>query len=356
MAMMHRIALYLVRIPLIKPYRLSLGAVTHYDMIVVEITDGDGNIGLGEANVVTGYTDETLADAWQAAQAFAAQVRTQALAAAKAATLAFGVRYPFTACAFGTAIEMLEHSPRLRIEQATPVPLLALLDAPDEAAMAREVDTLLAAGYRTFKIKVGFDAARDAHHVRLAQRVVAGRAQIRIDANQGYSAEQGIAFVRALTPEGIELFEQPCAAGDWDAQLALARASSLPLMLDESIYGLADIERAAELQAAAYIKVKLMKLVTLDALAAAIERIRALGMKPVLGNGVACDLGCWLEACVARTHIDNAGEMNGFLKPRANLLTEALEFRDGALWLQPGYRPRLDHARLAPYIEKQKIV
>lgn len=67
------------------------------------------------------------------------------------------------------------------------------------------------------------------------------------------------------------------------------------MMLDESIYGLADIEKAARLKAATYVKLKLMKLVTLRALSQAIERIRELGMKPVLGNGVACDPGCWME-------------------------------------------------------------
>jgi L-alanine-DL-glutamate epimerase-like enolase superfamily enzyme len=118
-------------------------------------------------------------------------------------------------------------------------------------------------------------------------------------------------------------------------------------MLDESIYGMADIERAARLGCAAYIKVKLMKLVTLDALARAIARIRELGMRPVLGNGVACDPGCWLEALVAARAIDNAGEMNGFLKARSGVLERELAFRDGALVLEAGPPPALDAGRLA---------
>src|SRR6185437_11370976 len=83
----------------------------------------------------------------------------------------------------------------------------------------------------------------------------------------------------ALDPAGIELFEQPCAAGDWDAHLTVARAASVPMMLDESVYGLDDIDRAAELGAASYIKVKLMKLGTLDRLAAAIAHIKRLGIE-----------------------------------------------------------------------------
>lgn len=209
---------------------------------------------------------------------------------------------------------------------------------------------MLAAGYRTIKVKVGFDPAADARVIGTVQKVVNGRAAIRIDANQGYSTEQGMAFASALDPRDIELFEQPCAAGDWESHLAVARMSPVPLMLDESIYGIADIEKAAALKAAAYVKVKLMKLGTLEALAQAIDRIRALGMRPVLGNGVACDLGCWMEGCIAAKHIDNAGEMNGFLKARAPLLTKRLAFRDGALWLEPEFSPRLDAGAIERYL------
>jgi len=45
--MIERLALHLLRIPLIKPFRLSFGALTHYDMIVAEVTDHSGAIGLG---------------------------------------------------------------------------------------------------------------------------------------------------------------------------------------------------------------------------------------------------------------------------------------------------------------------
>ncbi len=348
-ARFERVDVHLLRVPLTTPYRLAFGPVEHFDTIVVELTDRDGRVGLGEATVLTGYTDETIDGAWRVARELAAALATADGADVATRIDGLGVRYPFTATAFGTALEMLGGSAVLDVRETVRVPLLGLLNADDEAAMASEFEKLFMAGFRTIKVKVGFDAQRDAQRVRIAQRVVAARAQIRIDANQGYTADEGVAFVRALDPQGIELFEQPCSAGDWDAHLAVARAASVPMMLDESIYGLADIERAAELRAARYIKVKLMKLVTLERLMAAIARIESLGMRAVLGNGVACDLGCWMEACVAARAIDNAGEMNGFLKPRGRLLTEPLAFEDGAIVLAPGFTPRLDRDRIAPY-------
>lgn len=348
------ITLYRLRVPLLVPYRLAFGPVEYFDTILVEAVDRDGKTGFGEATILTGYTDETIEGSWRAAAQFGpalvARLGASGPEGAQREIRQFGEKFPFTATAFGTALEMLAGSELLALSAPAEVPLVGLLNAKDEAAMRSEFEQLARAGYRTIKVKVGFDAVKDSLMVKAVQRVVQGRARIRLDANQGYTAEQGMRFAKALDPADVELFEQPCAAGDWDAHLSVARVSPVPMMLDESIYGLADIEKAAELRAAAFIKVKLMKLVTLEALAGAIERIKALGMKAVLGNGVACDPGCWMEACIAARHIDNAGEMNGFLKARAALLTDRLEFRDGAVLLRPGFAPRLDHAGFEAYL------
>ena len=134
--------------------------------------------------------------------------------------------------------------------------------------------------------------------VKRVQQVIGGRGRFASMPTRVIRATTR-AFRRGARSAGIELFEQPCAAGDWDARLAVARIAPVPMMLDESIYGLDDIRRAADLNAARYIKVKLMKLGGLDRLAAAIDTIRDCGMEPVLGNGVACEIGCWMEACIA---------------------------------------------------------
>jgi L-Ala-D/L-Glu epimerase len=53
-----------------------------------------------------------------------------------------------------------------------------------------------------------------------------------------------------------------------------------------------------------------------------------------------------MEACVARSTIRNAGEMNGFLKPKAHLLSAPLRFADGALQLEAGFTPEIDRDAL----------
>ena len=56
-------------------------------------------------------------------------------------------------------------------------------------------------------------------------------------------------------------------------------------------------------------------------------------MDPVLGNGVASDIGCWMEAAVAAKHIRNAGEFNGFLRPVSGILVEPMVVDSAAMVL-----------------------
>ena len=341
------LALYRLRVPLTTPYRLSFGPIHAFDTVLIDARDGRGHAGLGEATYLTGYTDETIDASWALAQRLSAACVGEETGAVQSRLGPYFKSAPFTATAFNTAAEMLAADPLLAVDRPTEVPVLGLLHATETADIERESEQLFSQGYTTLKVKVGFDAGRDGAMVKRVQRVVGGRGRIRLDANQGYSRDDACRFAAHLAPEGIELFEQPCAAGDWEAACAVARVATVPMMLDESIYGLDDIRRAAELKAARFIKVKLMKLGGLSRLAVAIDTIRECGMEPVLGNGVACEIGCWMEACVARGRIHNAGEMNGFLKPSSRLLKNPLEFDAGAIMLEPGWRPELDPDALA---------
>ena len=338
------ITLRRLNLPLKIPYKLAFGPVTAFDTILVTVTGDGGEEGFGEATILTGYTPETVDGAWAKARELAAALKGMEAATAKAEALKHHKAAPFTVTSLVTAIEMAEGSPFLEITRETPVPLLAILSASDEAGIAREMEQHRAAGYGTVKVKVGFEWESDAKRLKFIQDQVTAMGPaapgLRIDGNQGYSLDDALAFTRILAPDHIELFEQPCHMDDWDAAKAVSEISPVPMMLDESIYGPAEIERAAETGSARFVKLKLMKAGSLENLAAQLERIRELGMEPVLGNGVAADPGCWMESCIARTHITNAGEQNGFLKPHSGLFADPIRVERGAMILTPG-RPAL---------------
>ena len=81
---------------------------------------------------------------------------------------------------------------------------------------------------------VGFDLFADRQRLAFIQELVAGRAVLRVDANQGYSQADGVAFVSGIDPTGIELVEQTCAAGDWPAAKAVAEAARQKKAVEEA--------------------------------------------------------------------------------------------------------------------------
>ncbi len=347
------LVVHLVHLPLRVPYHVSYRVYEDFDPIVVEARDGQGRSAWGEGHISPGYSDETVAGGFEFCKGLAALMVGRSTAEAKAMASARKGESPVAASALIAAVEMLEDNPLLRLANDVSLPLLAPFHATEPGAIEAEVEQRLAQGFGTLKVKVGKDWRADLARVALVRHAAGGRAVIRLDANRGFSKEDGLSFAQSLDGQGIELFEQPCAAADWDANGAVAAISPVPVMLDESIYGLADIERAASMPGVGFVKLKLKKMGGVDDLRRGLARIRALGMEPVLGDGVAADIGCWMEACVARLGLDggitNAGEFNGFLKTRTSLLTNPMSFTDGALHLPAGYRPEIDRDTLATH-------
>ncbi|AOB30091.1 hypothetical protein AKI39_04375 [Bordetella sp. H567] len=346
MSKIRKVTLRRLRLPLTTPYRLSYRTFTEFEPYLVELEDEAGRRAFADGHVSPGSSSETREGAWAFCLEQLAALPGRDAGDAKAALLARFLDSKVAVTAMVCAIEALENSPFLDVVQDTVLPLLVPVSALEPAAIAEEIDRRIAAGFRVFKVKVGKDVAADLERVRAIQRAADGRASLRLDANRAYSRDDAVAFVGKLDPEGIELFEQPCDADDWDANAAVALASPVPLMLDEPICALADIDRAATLRNVGYCKLKLKRFGSLERLAEGLNRVRANGMRPVLGDGLGSEVHNWMEACVARTTIDNAGEFNGFLKHPDKLFRQPLGFERGAVVMPAGYRPELDHAAI----------
>ena len=344
---LHEITLRRVRLPLIRPYRVSYITFEEFEPIIVEVRDTDGRTGWGEGHISPGSSNETRDGGWAFCRDYAARVVGQSSDQAKAALIEVLQESRVAATAIVSAIEMLESNPLLEVDDEVSLPLLTPFNSFDHDAIPGEVEAHLAEGYGTFKIKVGLDVEADLARVATIQRAVAGRATLRIDANRAFDEAAGCRFAAALDPTGIELFEQPCPAEDWQANAAVAKVSTVPLMLDEAICEIGDIERAATIEGVGLCKLKLRRFGGLDRLELALRRVSDLGMEPVLGDGIGADVACWMEACVARTTIRNAGEFNGFLKPKISLFTNPPAFEKGAMVLPRNYHPEVDRTVLA---------
>ncbi len=345
---LYEIKLHRVDLPLITPYKLSYRTFESFEPLIVEMRDEAGDIGWGEQHISPGSSAETREGGWAFARELAEQILGLNTAQAKRCIAACAAKSKVAATALTTAIEMLERSPILHSAGERRLRLLTAFNATDRKEIAEEVERHLAQGYRTFKIKVGKDVTADLKRLARIQECIAGRATLRIDANRAYGREEGCRFAASISPEGVELFEQPCAAGDWQANAAVAAISRVPLMLDEPICALADIDRAASIPGVGLCKEKLKRFGSLAGLREAVLRVRGKGMGAVLGDGLGAEINCWMEARLADGLIDNAGEFNGFLKirPEARLLAQPLRFEAGEIVLPARWWPEMDRKRL----------
>lgn len=330
-----------LRLPLVRPYRLSYRTFEEFEPFVVQLGDSDGREGFADAHISPGSSSETREGGWKAMARMLGEGVGHPVEALKQKALSQFVTSKGAMTAIASAVEVLERNALLDVQEPARLPLLVPINSLEEKDIVPEVDRLLDQGFRTFKVKVGKDVEADLARVQIIQRAVAGRATLRLDANRAFDRDQGIAFASKLDPTSIELFEQPCESDQWEANAAVAAASTVPLMLDEPICTLDDIERAGTIRNVGFCKLKLKRFGGLERLAAGLGAVRENGMEPVLGDGLGSEIHGWLEACVARGLVRNAGEYNGFLKPHGRLFENALPFAEGVLTLPKGYWPVL---------------
>ena len=196
---------------------------------------------------------------------------------------------------------------------------MTLSVAPPEELAAKAV-THAAAGFRCLKVKL--DAGMDVLASMRAVRAAAGPdVVLRIDANQAFDAGTAIQIIRDLEDAGleIELAEQPVPAGDWAALAQVSAAVDTPVMADESLWTLADLDRLLEHNAAPLVNIKLAKAGGLRHGRRLLERARAEGLGVVIG--------CMLESPVG---IAAAASLASLLPATDRSAAQDL---DGGLWL-----------------------
>lgn len=103
------------------------------------------------------------------------------------------------------------------------------------------------AGYRLLKVRVGRDVDVDEGRIAAIRDAVGADVRIRLDANQAWTAKEGIARIRRVADFGIESVEQPCAFWDVAANAEVTAESPVPIVADE---GFVSVPEAQTLLAA----------------------------------------------------------------------------------------------------------
>ena len=101
-------------------------------------------------------------------------------------------------------------------------------------------------GFHQVKVKVGVPEIDDAQLLKRARRVLGRNVDLRIDANEAWSCENLPEKLAPLDGFRITSVEQPVPHADVAGLASVRPQMSIPLMLDESLCGYDDGQRAVE--------------------------------------------------------------------------------------------------------------
>ncbi len=202
----------------------------------------------------------------------------------------------------------------------------------------------LADGFRCLKLKGGRDVDDDVARVIAVREAVGGGVELRFDANQGYTREQALHFVRSVRSADLAILEQPTPAGRPELLGEVAGEVALPVMADESLLGLRDAFRIAAEGLADMVNVKLMKIGGLTPALHVDSVARVAGLEAMVGcmDEAALGIAAGLHFALARPNVEYA-DLDGHIGLVGDPSAGAVIVRDGVLYPREdpglGWRP-----------------
>ncbi len=121
------------------------------------------------------------------------------------------------------------------------VDIAAYLFSSDPATVARDARAYKERGFRTFKLKIGYDEHLDIELTRAVREAIGPGMPLRLDVNGAWTpgtARRQCARLAQFDPAYVE---QPLEHDDLEGHAHLRAATSIPIALDESAYTLNDV-------------------------------------------------------------------------------------------------------------------
>ena len=293
----------MIRVPLKTPFKTALRTVDTVEDIVVSVHTDTGHVGYGEAAATAVITGDTHGSIIEAIRRYisprlvgqdiddlnrithliqtALEKNTSAKAAVEIAI------YDLWGQLYGAPLyQMLGGGdPVITTDITISVDYIDKMVSDSLSALDR--------GFESLKIKVGKDIGVDIERVKAIYAAVEGRALLRLDANQGWTAKQAVFAIQQLEDAGVrlELVEQPVKAKDLDGMKYVTERVNTPIMADESVFGPTEVIDLIRMRAADIINIKLMKTGGISN-AIRIADIAAL-------YGIECMIGCMIETSIS---------------------------------------------------------
>ncbi|PCK07008.1 MAG: dipeptide epimerase [Alteromonadaceae bacterium] len=290
-------------VPLVTPFKTALRTVTNIDDLVVIIETNNGEVGYGAAPATPVITGDTHGSMMAAIDA----VIKPLLIGRDIADLSDLTNIVQSALVNNTsakaAIEIALFDLWGKLYKAPLYKLLGGGCSQLKTDITISIDTIdkmihdsqkaLTQGFTILKIKIGKDIHQDIERVKNIYQVVKGKALIRLDVNQGWTAKQTVFAMQNLDAAGVELelIEQPVKADDLAGMRYVTERVLTPIMADESAFGPKEVIELITTGAADIINIKLMKTGGLS---------NAIKIADICQTyHVDCMIGCMLEGSIS---------------------------------------------------------
>ncbi|MEE2024141.1 MULTISPECIES: dipeptide epimerase [Alkalimonas] len=265
------IRLGMLKVPLKTPFKTALRTVHEIEDVVVMVETDTGHVGYGEAPataVITGDIHGSIIEAIRTVIKpklvgldisdlnHVTRVIQNCIMKNYSAKAAVEIAvYDLFAQLYGAPLyKMLGGGvPKLTTDLTISVDYIDKMVADSLDAVDR--------GFETLKVKVGKDIGVDIERVKAIYAAVEGRALIRLDANQGWTAKEAVYALHKLEDAGVrlELVEQPVKALDIDGLKYVTDRVHTPVMADETTFSPREVIELIKMRAADIINIKLMK-------------------------------------------------------------------------------------------------
>ena len=232
------------------------------------------------------------------------------------------------------------------------IPVTEQVMIRDWATAEAELEAILSRGTRRLKLKIGTSPQADLETTRRVRAFLGPAFEIRVDANRAYSLAEGEALYRKLADLGILALEEPLSGRNWADLRTLRGRVGLPVILDENVLGLDDLEKAI---AEAAVDVLNLKLTRLGGVSQAL-RYAEVCRRHGVGTALGCteDMGVGTAAIVhTAAALPNLHSMEGLgpLRLGFDVIAEGWQVVDGSLalpqeaglgvTLPPGWQDRI---------------
>lgn len=167
--------------------------------------------------------------------------------------------------------------------------LPAVIPLASPEAQAEKAAYWQSQGYRQIKVKLGGGHREDIDRLKAVGRALAPETELRVDVNQGWTPKQALATVPLLQEANVAVLEQPVPWWELEAMQKINRL--IPVMADEAVLNLSDLEQVIACKAASWLNIKLMKCGGIHPGLALVARARQAGIKVLLGSMLESALG-----------------------------------------------------------------